>query len=233
MKKIMLLGFLLGLICCEKKETDPETSIREYEKITPFSYFPVYPGSFWSYKEYKKVYLYDDNSTTFHLDRIDSLTTIDTVSSDYRPHNYLIKPDYVDGDFVERYSDTVLVPFLNGQPIYGYSRIDKSSQLSAPTYYDKYPFLTETKGDTLVPRYYDPRHEFLGPYLVIFDKMTDNQNDSVIIVKGYYYGNYNDNIIEWITYKKDIGLISHYVYSPIFQDTIYEKILIDYEIRKE
>lgn len=240
MKKTILLGItaaLVGLISCEKDGNHlpaPADSVA-YDTIKPLNYFPVYPGSSWTYLECKKIYEYDSNSGGYNYVRTDSAIVVDSVSLNYVAHAYETVPEWDGSQYIQKYSDTVYVPLYNGEPIYQYSKIDIASEppFGPITYYKKYMFLSDHVGDTLIPQYYDTRFNYLGPYLVIQEKTVDKNNDSVIVVKGYYYGNYNDGGIDWITYKKNVGLVSFYSVSPTVNDTIYKKVLVDYTIKRD
>jgi hypothetical protein len=223
---ILLVGIFY--ISCESSD-EIINVVPIYDTIKPLSYFPVFPGSYWRYVIYKNF-----NDDISFDSETDTSYSYDSVSSEYLLHSYLIMPDWDlnNNVYIERYSDTVYVPFLNGEPIYGYNRIDEAAQLSAPTYYQKYPFLSETLGDKFYTHYYDPRWDYLGPYMEVVEKKVDTHNDSIIVLRGDYYGNYNNYVVDNYIYKKDVGLVFYYVTSKVHTDTLYRKKLIDYYIKK-
>lgn len=223
MRKVLLfLGLIVTLNGCEKESINI---------IKPLSYFPVYPGSHWEYLEYRKIYLH--NNTEYV--RTDSFKTMYTVSLNYLPHSYPTGTVWKGSKLIEQNSEILHVPFLNGEPIYQYSKVKETnvSLLYNYKYYTKYPFLSETVGDTVIPFPFDPKHSNVGPYLVTHSKTVDKKNDSIIIVRGHYLGSFLNGTIQWLTYKKNVGLISHFTYSPLHNDTIYGKVLIDFEINKK
>src|SRR4051812_25136770 len=79
------------------------------DTVWPGSYYPVYPGSWWKYRQ--------DGNTI-----VDYTTSPQFVKSSYLvmdARNYPYGPN--GGKVI--YSDTAYVPLLNGDPVYGYSRI--------------------------------------------------------------------------------------------------------------
>ncbi|MCA1761844.1 MAG: hypothetical protein ABR574_11240 [Cryomorphaceae bacterium] len=235
MKKLTLfLAIVLISLGCEKDDntSNPTAGGDEgggdamVEVVNPGSYFPVFPGSWWTYTEYDMAYEWIDG--TYTLTGIDTSETTDEVSPDYLPHAYITNGEIANENPEEGYSDTVMVPFFNGEPIYRYSRVDFKSQ--APESYELYPFLSENVGDTLETEFSDPRFDYLGPFVVVLNKTVDSQNDSIIELKRYYSPGFNGFFIDWYTYKKDVGLVSHYTTSTSTNDTVYARVLTDYEV---
>jgi hypothetical protein len=192
-------------------------SSKANDTIKPLPYYPAYPGSYWKYIEC--------NGTTCD-------TIIERVSSTYIPHSYIYGYNWSqDKGYTPQYTDTVLVTFVDGEPIYRYSIIDIASQEPfGPKCYKTYPFLKETVGDTFKTHYYDPKHTYLGPYLTVREKTIDSKGDSIIFLTGYYYGNFANSSVDTIIYKKNVGLISYYSYSKDLNKRIYSKDLIDYYV---
>ena len=83
---------------CEKAE-EPLPPI-----VEPGSYFPVYPGSWWKY-----------------IDKLND-TSLSSTSDGYLVHSFKID------DEPEQYSAPKRVPFLNGEPIYGYYYVEDHQQ---------------------------------------------------------------------------------------------------------
>ncbi len=116
-KLICLLSILFILFSC-KKETkadfNKEYPPRIYDTIKPLPYFPVYPGSYWKYAVTVSVTIPYSNPLTYN---IYSTNETYSTSSTYRKDSYIIHNTPPVNDI---YSDTVLVPFYNEIPIWGY-----------------------------------------------------------------------------------------------------------------
>lgn len=232
--KYLLFFFtvLIALSSCTKEEDDPiqassnntPSNTQAIDTITPGSYFPAYPGSNWQYVVYKNYvnnYEYTVNTdTSYQTDR---------TSPNYKPHSYetLLGTDSTGTRYIYGYTDTVMVPFYEGEAIYRYHKIDLAPQGTHDT---KYPFLSEKLGEKFQPKYSDPRWPYNGPYMEVIDKTIDANNDSIIVVKGDYLGNYRNYTLDFYTYKKDVGLVSHIITSENHSDTLYRKILVNYSI---
>jgi hypothetical protein len=237
MKKILLLCcFIAVMFGCAKDPivedpvVDPPVP-KVLQIVEPLPYYPVYPGSWWKYKRFTKRYEVDTANLQLVLAGIDTIYYTVSVSPEYMPHSYKTFPAFDGTTYTTRYSDTVLVPFVNGKPIYQYCRVDRASQLSTPYFEELYPFLSEQVGVTLISSYGDPKFIYLGPYMQIMEKTIDNQKDSIIRVRGTYYGSFMMGREELLTYKKDVGMVSCYIYYPNRNDTISGDILLDYEIK--
>jgi len=132
--------------------------------VEPGSYYPAYPNSWWKY-------LVNN-----------SYIQIDSTSDDYIVHSFK-----VDGD-PDRYSDPARVPFLNGEPIYGYYFVEDIYYPS--TSYDGiqqlWPILSETVGFTFHREWNDER---MGDpeEIVCVKSKTFNGQDSILILESYWY----------------------------------------------
>lgn len=91
-----LFSMLIVIAACTKDVVpDPVPNPPSYNTLEPFSYFPAYPGSFWKYV--------DSNGDT----------TLKETAPSYQADHYTFgSAAYV--------SDTFLVPFYDGIPIWGY-----------------------------------------------------------------------------------------------------------------
>jgi hypothetical protein len=207
MKKYFAISVLLCLfviVACQKEKA-PDPPI-----IEPGSYFPVYPDSWWKY-------LVNDAVVQF-----------DTTSDDYIVHSFKI-----DGD-PDRYSAPARVPFLNGEPIYGYSYVE--SVYFPTTIYDGiqelWPILSETVGFTFNRGWNDAR---LGhpEEIVCVKSKTFNGQDSILTLESYWYGWSIPGAISNKRYRqfyKNIGLVSEILVDTATSDTLSRKILIDYYV---
>lgn len=210
MKKILIFLFAsLILFQCKKdsEESPPPSNstptTTQYDTIKPMSYYPVYPGSYWKYIE---------NDTD----------TIVSNATAYAPHSYL-------KNINSEYSDTVYVPFLDGNPIYGYDKIDWV-QPPFGNYYTTWPIISETVGFNYERAWTDKRFGDFSEYLIIADKTTNQNQDSVIIVKGHWVWGPNVAKISTQEYVKDIGLTNYFIVDTVANDTTFKLVLFDYYI---
>lgn len=234
-----ILAILTGLISCEKKYVATYNEVISHDTIKPLSYFPVYPGSFWKYRVIKKRYDISINGkdTSYSSVNIDTSYSEMRTASEYKIHYYNVSPQYNPNGpiLLIEFSDSVYVPFLNDEPIYGYDKVDVDSYyLYDDVTYKKYPFLSENIGFEFLYGWYDFRHTYIGSYYKIIDKTTDLNNDSMIVVHGHRKIGPDKYLRrdEWKYYYKDIGLKYNYVFDQRIGDTIYKKELIDYYINK-
>ncbi len=202
MKSSFITFLFILLICgCKKEDNQPVT-------ILPGSYFPVYPGSHW-------IYL-DNNSRKF----------TDSTSDHYIEHQYYMgEVQNEDGSTYKRYSDPVLVPFLNGNPIYKYQKLVHYM----PPFGDSYgldTFLSEKIGDEFSD-WADTRYGDFTEHKVTVSKTTNENNDSILIVNGHWVYGPNIGTTSVYTYVKNIGLTSYYVTNQS-GDTSYRLVLTDY-----
>jgi hypothetical protein len=190
--------------------TDTTTTVIEPitpQTIYPGSYYPCYPNSWWEYQV---------NDTTMETS---------SVSSTYLPHSYQYST--LDGEFM---TDTVLVPFLDGNPIYGYQKIQKSPYIYGDGF-EKHLLLSETVGFRYRRWHTDTRYGDFNEHLEVTQKTFDG-TDSLIVLEGHWvYGPY----VNWKTYevyKKNIGLTHHYRIDTQTNDTLQKRVLINYFIDK-
>ncbi len=206
------------LFACKKDipvtEPDPVNNVNGYDTLKPLNYYPVYPGSYWKYLE-------NDTDTVIH-----------STSSSYLPHSYLSYKGLDGyGNYVEQYSDTVYVPFLNNNPIYQYHKI----QYVAPPFggnYTQWPILSETVGFQFERNWEETQYGDFREHVKVVQKTVNNDQDSVIILKGHWVLGPNINKITTEVYIKDIGLSSHFLIDTVAMDTINKLQLINYHINK-
>ncbi len=84
---------LLVFAACKKQKTTPNPGAEQ--TITPLSYFPAYPGSYWKYVD------------------LNGDSTMSSTSAEYEKDSY----NFPMATYV---SDTFLVPFYDGIPIWRY-----------------------------------------------------------------------------------------------------------------
>ena len=212
MQKLYAVLMLVILISCslfsctwESMQSDVTNEATTY---VPLSYYPVYPGSWW---------LYEVNDTT---------TEQVEVSATYLPHRYINAPANLSG--VQTYSDTAYVPFLNGQPIYGYNKIN---WVSPPfgNYYVQWPILSEQVGFEFERDWTDKRFGDFSEKVKVISKFF-NGTDSIITLEGHWVYGPNVSRKSYQSFGKNIGLISSYVVDTLTVDTVYKKVLLDYHI---
>ncbi len=228
----LILSFIL-LSSCDK-EGCSNCPTGNSDTIKPLSYFPAYPGSYWKYRLIQNQY--DPNSPNYDLVKSDTSYKEITTSPDYQLHGYLTRENY---DYsISPYQpvsnpDSQYVPFYDNIPIYGYHKIDYLDKPPfGPISFARYPFLSEEIGFTFKNGWYDGRFGYLGPYYEILSKDVNPTGDSIITVFGDYKLGPIEMIggEEWKWYQKDVGLISHYIFSNLIGDTIKKMDLIDYFI---
>ena len=116
MEKIII--FLLGILLLScKKDLEP---LSEVKYILPGKYFPVYPGSTWTYIE-------NDGDTIIH-----------SSDANWQKHSYKVNA------FNDFYTDPVYVPKFEGKFIYGYS----SYNLGQSNYSPFTQILSENLGES-------------------------------------------------------------------------------------
>ena len=208
MKRIFVFIFIV-LVSCEKDGSSPKEIV--YDTIKPGNYLPVYPGTWWRY-------LVNDK-----------MIVIDSVSMEYRLHSYRNSPDYnydEDGDLIITYSDSVYVPFLNSQPIYGYFKIE---WIMPPfgNYYTKWPILSETVGFKFERNWEDKRFGDFSEKVEV-KNIIFNGIDSVLILEGHWA--YGPNVANksYQEFAKGIGLTKELIIDTVNLDTLSKKRLIDY-----
>jgi hypothetical protein len=182
---------ILTLAACEK-EKEPET-------IYPLRYFPVYPGSHWTY-------LVNDTDTL--------------VSS--------TSPEYIEMTFISPGGETdpMLVPYLDNEPIFGYSRLCQSTYFG--DYYKYYSFFSEQPGDLLTQCYDDdPHFSWRAEKLLVTAKSINTNLENIISLSGYQQSNPNVNLLEYV---QNTGLTSYITVDTTTGDTVFKKVLIEHYI---
>jgi len=220
MKNLALI-IIISVFLCECKKDNSSTNSNNnlnwapsYDTLKPLNYYPIYPGSYWKYLEN------------------DSDTVIYNASSTYLLHNYLkYKGNDINGNYVELYSDTVYVPFLNNNPIYQYNKIQ---HIDPPfgDHYTLWPILSENIGFQFDRSWGDTRFGDFREKVKVIQKTVNNDQDSIIILRGHWVFGPNIKNITIEVYNKDIGLSSHLTIDTVAMDTIYKLQLIDYYINK-
>lgn len=197
----IIISMILLIAGCKKDENQIST-------ILPGNYFPVYPGSYWVYLENNSKIIKNSTSDTY-----------------VENHYYMGEAQKEDGSIYTRYSETVLVPLLNGNPIYKYSKL---VHVLPPfgDYYELSPFLSEKIGDQFSD-WTDTRYGDFSEYKVVVDKTINENQDSVLIVNGHWVYGPNVGSISVKTYVKNIGLTSSYMINQD-GDTTYRLVLTDY-----
>lgn len=177
------------------------------DTVEPGSYYPVYPGSFWEY---------DINGQPGRRD---------STSATYLPHRYQTGYDSLGQP---TYSDTAYVPFLNGEPIYGYSKIEHPLPpfMYLPDAF--WPILSETVGFSYTEGWTDPRFGDHNEYLQVVSKTLEG-GDSVITVRGHrVYG--LTQVVSTRKYVKGIGLTLWMNVDTVANDTYFRQELRNYFI---
>lgn len=193
------------------------------DTIFPGDYFPAYPGSNWNYRIIKKHYQFNGFSYEGPLLGID--TTYETSQTDPEYHfltTYNNKPVTI---------DSIYVPLLDGEPIAKYRKLAYHNYVWQ--YYFFRSFLSEEVGYEFTEGYHGSPHSgYLGPHMIIQDKLVDAQGDSLIIVYGNYQASFPNNHTKEIIqhFHKHVGLTLEIDYRAEINDTLIKKELIDYYI---
>lgn len=204
MKKeiIFILTSLLLLTQCKKEDLkSTEATIDSPDTISPGSFYPIYPGSFWEYRINDSIIKKHETSPIFVLDSF--------LTNNWSPKFYS-KPAYV--------------PLLDGEPIYRYQKVVTSNWHGANHPEILQSFLSENVGDTINDISGESAY-YLGETLII-DKKEILNGREVITVRGfirYYEPSYRSTR----QYEKNVGLINYYKFGAP-GDTIYKQELINY-----
>ncbi len=218
MKKLVIL--IIGIIFMMGCRKDHQLSAlhKGYDTIWPKSYFPVYPGSSWKY-------MYNDSNIIEY-----------TTSPAFMKHSYMISDiiDYSSGSpkHVITYSDTVLVPFYRGSPVYGYDKIDCNQPPYFPLQCYKWPFLSENAGDVFTSGWADTRFGDFRTYYTVIGKTQNSNGDSVLTIKGHHVYGPSARTIETLQYIKNVGLAFRYDLDSLTNDTLFKLRLKEYHINK-
>jgi len=196
---ISVFVIFLILVLSCEKEHKPET-------IYPKDFYPVYPGSWWQYLEN------------------DTLTVFDRVSDNYMEHSYKVGRD---GDTAM--SETVKVPFLNGNPIYGYEFIE---HIDSPfgNFYIPWPILSEEIGFEFERGFFDKRMGDGSEYVLVKGKFIEDNEEILILTSHWGSECFERFNISFQKYVKGVGLTFWCIVDTTTMDTIYKKELVDYHI---
>jgi hypothetical protein len=226
--KIIVLSIML--LSCKKDIIKDDSNLIPFDTIKPLSYYPVYPGSYWTYLTTYRHYVFDDVNNVYVITSVDSAIVTDTSATRYMLNSYIMGWDNKNQQIR---SDSVFVPFFNDEPIYQYSTLKEIMNGAVPPFYGKYKFFSKSVGDTFPTSYNKSHMTYTGLCLKVISKYSTNGNDSIVYLRGSYYGNSHNYETEKFLYKKDVGLIFHARYSPILQDTFYRKELLDFKVNNK
>jgi hypothetical protein len=176
---------------------------KPYKLVKPRSYYPVYPGSSWKYLKNGKD------------------TVLWKTSDNYVLHHYKTRNG--------QESETVAVPFLNGQPIYGYERVQ---HIDPPfgDYDELWPILSEQVGFHCERSWMDTRYGDFRERVTVTEAGTGPGNESYLIQRGYWVWGPNSTRRSTQKYVKDTGLVSYYIVDTVSTDTVYRLELLEHHI---
>lgn len=180
----------------------------DYDTIFPESYYPIYPSSWWKYSVNDSIISTIHSSEDYVLNFFRS-----SQNQSWIPHEY---------------SDPKFVPLLEGEPIYGYWKVDHI-QPPFGDYYKLWPFLSEEVGYEYVRGWTDGRYGDYNEHLIIKDKYLSGM-DSILLVEGHWVSGIYTSWKSYQKYIKGVGLDTYYVIDTLEMDTLYSKILMDYYI---
>ncbi|WP_317899784.1 hypothetical protein [Aurantibacillus circumpalustris] len=203
MKKIIyfVLLFALTLVSCKKEGDEPKVELNAtipvdpiivYDTIKPSSYFPAYPGSYWTYTDDKNQSFTSSISPTYQKDA-------------YSNYDINRAPPLLISTV-----DSVYVPFSNGYPIWGY-------KLHTGTGYSKFDpvftqFLSENLGAAWTVK--DGNHDRTYEHVIAKDTTIIINGHSyypTLVIFGYIYHD-NSPAITYLYrtyYTKDVGQIKY------------------------
>jgi len=225
MKKLILLVIIsaLFLVNCKKENTSVITEdeevppVKKYDTLKPLSYYPIYPGSYWKYAV---------NDTD---------TVLSQASLTYQKNSFIEFKGYIAPNsmfFTTGPSDTVYVPYLDGNPIYQYNRLehirDHSNQPA--DYYRKWPILSEKIGFTFDGDSNTKKYGDFAEHLTVRTKTVDANNDSILVLNGNWVYGPNLNCRTTKIFTKNIGLTFSLKVDTVLHDTLYKLQLINYHI---
>ncbi|MGL4597630.1 MAG: hypothetical protein ACRCYO_08885 [Bacteroidia bacterium] len=218
MKKSIVFSLccVFFLFACEREQDltqnappPPAPAAAPIDTVFPRSYYPIYPGSYWQYT------VTTPNGTSVEFD---------SASASYGIDFYVDTPNFLVP--VTYFSDSMYVPKLNGNAVYGYSKIDHVDNPFGD-FYIPWPILSETVGDTFERAWTDKRFGDYSEKLIVLSK-TQIGPDSVITLKGHWVYGPNINNISIQEYVKNIGLTKHLVIDTVANDTVYKRVLTSY-----
>jgi hypothetical protein len=210
---ILVSSLIVLFISCEEEIIPDNPDIintNSIDTIKPLPYYPVYPGSWWTYQ----------------IDNNEMVTK--RVQDQYQLHFY--KLGSLDPWGPATYSDTVYVPFFDSKPIYGYDKIEWRFPPFGD-YYMKWPILSEVIGFQFERSFSDPRYGDFSEKVKVTGKIF-NGTDSILILEGHWVYGPAVHYRSYQEYKKNIGLTYEFIVDTLSHDTIYKKVLVDYFINK-
>lgn len=193
------------------------------DTIFPKSYFPVYPGSYWTYRIIQKNYQFTGAEYTGPMTGIDTTYVTESTAPEY---HFLVEYDGLDV-----WPDSIYVPLLNGEPIAGYKSLAYYGYIEYYYYFTS--FLREEVGSNFTEGgYLGPHSSYMGPHYTVLDKTVDANGDSLIVVYGDYETTFEHNWTKEIYqhYHKGVGLTLEIDYRAEINDTLIKKELVDYYI---
>lgn len=201
-KQIYFLLLIFSFSCKKESPIEPQVIT-----IEPGAYYPVYPGSFWKYYSY--------SSNIFFYSRTDSI---------YHLHSY--KSQKVNCF----QTDSVYVPYLNGNPIYGYNQPKHINSLysSSPSEcLSLVPFLKEEVGTIYSLTTDNHGGGYKYEVIDLIDTMTIRgvlYSDIILVQYRQYHWNGSTLHLTHTHYAKNVGMIRSAVlsttYNPVMLDTI-------------
>jgi len=216
MKKIsfvLSISIAIFIFSCkkEKDEATPATppvtpQATPPDTAQPGNYFPVYPGSYWTYL-INGTTIQNDSATGYFLHQLNA------------PN-----PPYPDDPFF-------YVPKFNNVFYYGYSTI-RVNEFDF-RYYTA-PALSESIGWASGPDWLVTCSCANGDEVkVVTAKYQESPSmDWVLKLTSHFPSIVNPNFgnVGYLEYRKGKGLISHYIVDTALNDTLYSKVLISYFI---
>src|SRR3954469_8033225 len=218
-KQILIVGSILALFLtdCKKEKTQPEDTNEiptptVPDTINPRSYYPIYPGSYWKYV----------------VNDTDTVTS--NASLTYLKNSYIEFKRYETGSTkaITGPSDTVYVPFLDGQPVYGYGKVEHENEYYINgDFFTIWPILSEKVGDEFNRGSTNSKYGDFNEHVEVLKKTINSAGDSIIVLKGHWVWGPNTNNISTQIFIKNIGLASFVIVDTVKPDTLYKKRLID------
>lgn len=179
---------------------------KESDTIYPGSFYPIYPGSFWEYS-------INGGTGSKRME----------ASADYMLDSFVT----INGN-PQVYSKPKYVPYLDGNPIYGYNKVITNTDHGSNYSKRLWPFLSEHIGDTIVGGS-SVNSAYFEESLWI-EKLDDIDGRKILTVQCFTRV-YNPAGRKTRVYEKNVGLIAYYEFSPN-GDTTYREELTNYFINK-
>jgi hypothetical protein len=200
-----MLAFLIALFAGCKKDAPAAKQTPVPDTIKPLSYYPIYPGSWWKYLQNDTGIVLSKASVTYQANSFMELSSGGNVAS-----------------------PVCMVPYLDGQPIYGYQEI---AFIPPPFggYYTKWPILSETIGAQFSKYWVDPRTQSVSEQITVMSK-TRVGSDSILTLKGSLNNPPYNTQKTYYLYQKGVGLINTYTIDTVSHDTLSSLRLLSYYI---